>query len=122
MARRDHTSQARTRIRLRSTGQWCAGRSRGSRLDADDRLDAYNERRPALDVYRRHRPFHGGGHLLAHGDWAVFMPQTGWALSLDDFLVTRLVERAVHMEDLAVGVGISVPQLPGAASIPWSRC
>jgi hypothetical protein len=46
------------------------------------------------------------------------MPQTGWALSLDDFLVTRMVELAVHMDDLAVSVGLSVPELPGAALDP----
>jgi hypothetical protein len=50
-----------------------------------------------------------------HGDWVVFMPQTGWALSLDDFLVTRLVELAVHMDDLAVSVGLSAPDLPSTA-------
>ncbi|MFD9280219.1 maleylpyruvate isomerase N-terminal domain-containing protein [Streptomyces mirabilis] len=52
------------------------------------------------------------------GGWVVFMPQTGWALSLDDFLVTRMVELAVHMDDLAVSVGLSVPELPGAALDP----
>ncbi|MFQ6197010.1 DUF6087 family protein [Streptomyces sp. NPDC000405] len=35
------------------------------RLDADDHLAAYDKRRrPPLDIYRRHRPLHGGaGHL-----------------------------------------------------------
>ena len=34
-------------------------------LDTDDRLAAYNKRRrPPLDVWRRHRPFHGGGGHL----------------------------------------------------------
>ncbi|MEV5381189.1 DUF6087 family protein [Streptomyces nondiastaticus] len=33
--------------------------------DTDNRLAAYNKRRrPPLDIYRRHRPLHGGaGHL-----------------------------------------------------------
>ncbi|POX63571.1 hypothetical protein C3492_10495 [Streptomyces sp. Ru62] len=53
-----------------------------------------------------------------HGDWVVFIPQTGWALSLDDFLVTRLVELAVHMDDLAISVGLSTPELPGTALDP----
>ncbi|WP_307038357.1 maleylpyruvate isomerase N-terminal domain-containing protein [Streptomyces canus] len=53
-----------------------------------------------------------------HGDWVVFMPQTGWALSLDDFLVTRMVELAVHMDDLAVSVGLGAPELPGSALDP----
>ncbi|MER7999593.1 DUF6087 family protein [Streptomyces sp. NPDC095613] len=35
------------------------------RVDADDPLAAYNKRRrPPMDIYRRHRPVHGGaGHL-----------------------------------------------------------
>ncbi|MFL1906115.1 maleylpyruvate isomerase N-terminal domain-containing protein [Streptomyces tauricus] len=53
-----------------------------------------------------------------HDDWMVFMPQTGWALSLDDFLLTRLVELAVHMDDLAVSVGLGAPELPGSALDP----
>ncbi|WP_307036823.1 maleylpyruvate isomerase N-terminal domain-containing protein [Streptomyces canus] len=67
--------------------------------------------RAALDRQR-------SGLEEVHGDWVVFMPQTGWALSLDDFLVTRLVELAVHMDDLAVSAGLSVPELPGAALDP----
>ncbi|WP_246114034.1 maleylpyruvate isomerase N-terminal domain-containing protein [Streptomyces montanus] len=51
-------------------------------------------------------------------DWVVFMPQTGWALSLDDFLVTRMMELAVHTDDLAVSVGIAAPELPAAAFDP----
>ncbi|MDX6351149.1 MAG: hypothetical protein QOF84_5939 [Streptomyces sp.] len=51
-------------------------------------------------------------------DWAVFMPQTGWALSLEDFLVTRMMELAVHMDDLAVSVRIAAPDLPAAAFDP----
>lgn len=49
------------------------------------------------------------------GDQAVFMPQTGWALRLDDFLVTRMLELAVHMDDLAVSVGLTVQELPEEA-------
>ncbi|OLZ64249.1 hypothetical protein AV521_36350 [Streptomyces sp. IMTB 2501] len=52
------------------------------------------------------------------GDQAVFMPQTGWALCLDDFLVTRMLELAVHTDDLAVSVGLAVPQLPEDAFDP----
>ncbi|MEV0226969.1 maleylpyruvate isomerase N-terminal domain-containing protein [Streptomyces sp. NPDC050704] len=51
-------------------------------------------------------------------DRVVFMPQTGWALSLDDFLVTRMMELAVHTDDLAVSVGVAVPELPAAAFDP----
>jgi hypothetical protein len=32
------------------------------RVDGDDLLAAYNKRRrPPMDVYRKHRPLHGGG-------------------------------------------------------------
>ena len=52
------------------------------------------------------------------GDLAVFMPQTGWALNLTDFLTTRMLELAVHLDDLAVSVGIATPELPDAAFDP----
>jgi hypothetical protein len=48
----------------------------------------------------------------------VFLPQTGWALSLGDFLTTRTLELAVHMDDLAVSVGLPARELPDAAFDP----
>lgn len=39
-----------------------------------------------------------------------------WALRLDDFLLTRLVELVVHTDDLAVSVGVQTPALPDAAT------
>ena len=51
-------------------------------------------------------------------DQAVFMPQTGWALSLGDFLTTRMVELAVHMDDLAVSVGLATRELPDTVFDP----
>ncbi|MFE7358222.1 hypothetical protein ACFU8Q_35190 [Streptomyces sp. NPDC057543] len=49
----------------------------------------------------------------------MFMPQTGWALRPDDFLVTRMLELgAVHMDDLAVSVGVTTQDLPDAAFDP----
>lgn len=52
------------------------------------------------------------------GDQAVFMAQTGWALRLDGFLVTRRLELAVHMDDLAVSAGVTTQDLPNAAFDP----
>jgi Mycothiol maleylpyruvate isomerase N-terminal domain len=52
------------------------------------------------------------------GDQAVFMPQTGWALTLDNFLTTRMMELAVHMDDLCVSVGLATPDLPNPAFDP----
>jgi hypothetical protein len=52
------------------------------------------------------------------GGQVVFMPQVGWALSLDDFLITRMTELAVHMDDLAVSTGLATPELADAAFDP----
>ena len=43
---------------------------------------------------------------------AVLIPWQGWALTTHDFLVTRLMEIAVHSDDLAVGLGVPTPLLP----------
>lgn len=52
------------------------------------------------------------------GDQPVFLPQNGWSLRLEDYLVTRTVELAVHRDDLAVSVGLTVPDLPEDAFDP----
>jgi hypothetical protein len=49
-------------------------------------------------------------------DRVVRAPWNPWALTLDDFLTTRLMEIAVHSDDLAVSVGIAPPPLPEAVS------
>jgi hypothetical protein len=41
------------------------------------------------------------------------MPWWGWTLSLDELLVIRMMEIAVHSDDLAVSVRIPTPELPG---------
>lgn len=51
-------------------------------------------------------------------DRAVSPPAGPWQLQLDDFLVTRLMEIAVHSDDLACSVGIQAPALPAAAVQP----
>ncbi|WP_214411712.1 maleylpyruvate isomerase N-terminal domain-containing protein [Sphaerisporangium fuscum] len=38
-----------------------------------------------------------------------------WSLAIDDFLVTRMMELAVHSDDLAVSAGIPTPELPEGA-------
>lgn len=43
----------------------------------------------------------------------VRMPHWGpWAVKLDDYLVTRLMEYVVHTDDLAVSVGLDTPEFP----------
>jgi hypothetical protein len=48
-------------------------------------------------------------------DRVIQLPWGPWALSLDDFLATRLLELAVHCDDLAVSVGVATPALPQPA-------
>jgi mycothiol maleylpyruvate isomerase-like protein len=45
---------------------------------------------------------------LADEDLArlVYLPWTGWALTLADFLASRLLEIVIHVDDLAVSVGV----------------
>jgi hypothetical protein len=38
-----------------------------------------------------------------------------WSLMLDDMLLTRLMELAVHSDDLAVSAGLPTPELPPSA-------
>ncbi|WBB79782.1 maleylpyruvate isomerase N-terminal domain-containing protein [Micromonospora sp. WMMD882] len=54
----------------------------------------------------------------APADRTVRVPPGGWSLTLDDFLVTRLVEIAVHVDDLAVSVGLGTPELPSEVIDP----
>lgn len=35
-----------------------------------------------------------------------------WSLMLEDMLITRMMELAVHSDDLAVSVGVATPELP----------
>jgi hypothetical protein len=60
------------------------------------------------------------GALLAAqaADRIVTLPWTSWSLRLDDFLTTRLMEIAVHSDDLAVSVGVPAPVLSPAALNP----
>jgi len=45
-------------------------------------------------------------------DRLVSPPAGPWGLRLDDFLVTRMMEIAVHSDDLAYSVSIPTPELP----------
>jgi hypothetical protein len=48
----------------------------------------------------------------------VFLPWAGWSLSLPDFLLTRMMEIAVHSDDLAVSVDVATPALSDDALRP----
>jgi hypothetical protein len=45
-------------------------------------------------------------------DRVIQLPWGPWALSLDDYLTTRLIELAVHCDDLAASIGADPPAFP----------
>lgn len=49
---------------------------------------------------------------------AVRMPWWGWSLTLDDFLLTRMMELMVHADDLAVSLGVPTPEFPRSVTRP----
>jgi hypothetical protein len=51
-------------------------------------------------------------------DRTVSPPAGPWALTLDDFLITRMMEIAVHSDDLACSVGLETPALPSTVLRP----
>jgi hypothetical protein len=46
----------------------------------------------------------------------IYVPWSGWALTLEDFLTTRLLEIVIHADDLAVSVGTVAPDMPSGAT------
>jgi hypothetical protein len=48
-------------------------------------------------------------------DRLVWLPWAGWALTLEDYLVTRTLEIVIHFDDLAVSVDATPPELPEEA-------
>jgi hypothetical protein len=49
-------------------------------------------------------------------DRVVLLPWGPWSLTLDDMLITRIMEIAVHSDDLAFSVGLPDVQLPEVAA------
>jgi hypothetical protein len=86
-------------VRIRRGGEQVAAEGRAALLA---RMDAAVEALAA--------------ELVSTADRPVRIPLWGpWSLSLDDLLVTRMMELAVHCDDLAVSVGLEAPALtPGA--------
>jgi uncharacterized protein (TIGR03083 family) len=57
------------------------------------------------------------GELASAANRPVRIPLWGpWSLPLDDMLITRMMELAVHSDDLAVSVGVPTPELPPNAA------
>jgi hypothetical protein len=51
-------------------------------------------------------------------DRVVHLPWGPWSLSLDDFLITRMMEIAVHCDDLACSAAIPAAELPPEVTGP----
>lgn len=51
-------------------------------------------------------------------DRLVEPPAGPWSLKLDDFLITRMMEIAVHSDDLAYSIGVQTPALPPSVVDP----
>jgi Mycothiol maleylpyruvate isomerase N-terminal domain len=65
----------------------------------------------AVETLRTALPAEPAGRLV-RPSWV------SWTLTLDDFLITRMMEIAVHSDDLAVSVGAATPPLPPAVLDP----
>lgn len=86
-------------------------RARGEQIAAEGAEALGRRTRAAVAELRAKLPRRGGDEVL-------FLANLGHALTLDDFLVTRLMEFAVHLDDLAVSTGLPTPELPDAAFDP----
>ena len=56
--------------------------------------------------------------LLASAADTVLIPWQGWALSTEDYLITRMMEMVVHADDLAVSVDVPTPEFSDAVVTP----
>ncbi|MGK5742146.1 maleylpyruvate isomerase N-terminal domain-containing protein [Micromonospora sp. URMC 103] len=52
-----------------------------------------------------------GAFTIEPAERVVHLARGPWSLTLDDFLTTRLMELAVHSDDLAVSVDVPTPEL-----------
>jgi hypothetical protein len=59
--------------------------------------------------------------LAEPADRVVLLPWGPWSLTLDDMLITRIMEIAVHGDDLAYTVGSLDLQLPEATRLATLR-
>jgi hypothetical protein len=77
--------------------------------------DADAQAGPATLVDRVRTARDRAAELLADTDESLVLlvPWQGWSLRRDDLLTTRMMEIAVHSDDLAASVGVTAPPLPG---------
>lgn len=95
----DADPQDEISVRIRSGGEHIAA---GGPVVLADRLDAALEELRAMLPTTADRP-------VRISLWGP------WSLMLDDMLLTRLMELAVHSDDLAVSVALPTPDLPPTA-------
>ena len=86
-------------IGIRRRGEDAAGRTTAAELATDFRT--------ALDGLAASLPGQAPDRIVDLG---------AWGLTLDDFLLTRLLQLVIHTDDLAVSVGLPTPDLPPAAT------
>jgi Mycothiol maleylpyruvate isomerase N-terminal domain len=107
----DHYSRARWRG-AGLDAQANVGIRRDSESEAADGPTALAARAAAeLEQLRRALPAEPDGRI-AHLPWGP------WSPSLDDFLLTRMLEIAVHSDDLAHSIGVPAPELPAEVLDP----
>jgi hypothetical protein len=56
--------------------------------------------------------------LAADRTAPVLIPWQGWSLTVDDFLLTRMMEVVVHSDDLAASVEVETPTFPPEVVTP----
>ena len=56
--------------------------------------------------------------LAADRAGPVLIPWQGWSLSVEDFLLTRMMEIVVHSDDLAASIGLETPEFPDDVVTP----
>lgn len=79
-------------------------RARGERLAGESPQDLVTRLEQELESLRRKLPREPEDRIVSAG--------AGWNLRLDDYLITRMMELAVHSDDVAVSVGVETPPLP----------
>lgn len=84
-------------IRRRSERAAAGGNAAGLADEYDTALAGLRATLPALPA----------GHVVDLGDWG---------LTVDDFLLTRVLELVVHADDLAVTMDVPTPEMPPAAT------
>ena len=82
--------------------------------------DADAQAGPAALVDRVRTARDRAAELLADTDESLVLlvPWQGWSLRRDDLLTTRMMEIAVHSDDLGASVGVTAPPLPSEVLDP----